>query len=142
MQRIVGEQINVSRIPSADGTYVTYDLTSITDFSTPEELGVALSEIFFGNDGVNWFSIDGRTVQFNAPYRVKIMFPSIKSKESRSVMSYFYYNLEKKIIPRKFAEQLRGSFEAMFGLAGRTRESLYSAQLKNSVMDYIDVAYV
>lgn len=141
MHGIVQEQLVGARLPSKDGSIVTYDLRENVRYLTPKELGITLSEAFFENDGVHWFSTFGKTVHFSAVYRVRILFPESYSKESRAAMSYFYYNLEKVIIPKQFAEQLKGSFGSKFGLAGKTRESIYAAELKNNIMENIDVEY-
>lgn len=142
MHGIVQEQLVGARIPNVDGSFVTYDLTENVGYLTPKELGIALSETFFKNDGIHWFSAFGKTVHFSAVYRVRILFPESYSRESRATMSYFYYNLENVIIPKQFAEQLKGSFGTMFGLAGRTRESIYAAELKNNIMENIDIEFV
>lgn len=142
MHGIFEEELIGSRKPSLDGSSVTYDLSENVDYLTPKELGIALSEVFFENDGIHWFSTHGKNIKFTPGYRVRFLFPEKNAAESRTAMCYFYYNLEKEIIPKRYAEQLKGSFDPIFGLAGRTRESLYSAEFKNNVMDCIDVEYV
>lgn len=142
MHEIVMEPLLNARSANPDGLSVTYDLTKRIGQLSNKELGIALSEVFFENDANKWFTVDGKTVHFRADYKVRILFPALNSKEAGTIMSYFYYNLEKVIIPMQFAEQLRGSFGTMFGLAGKTRESIYAAELKNNIMDNINVEYI
>lgn len=96
---------------SADGSLVTYDLTSGVDFSNPKKTAEALAKVFFENEARTWFTVSGDHVDFNPTYRVRIVLAEEHNKMLEETVDDFLKDLQKEEISPSYSKQIKDNAE-------------------------------
>ncbi len=100
------QKIANSRKESADGSLVTYDLTTDIDFSEPKKTAEALAKVFFEKDAVNWYQVSGDQIEFNPTYKVRIVLAEENGKKLGATVDDFLSDLQKDEISTEYASQI------------------------------------
>lgn len=103
--------IKSRRKPSEDGSRVTYDLTSGVAFSNPKQVAEALAKVFFEEDAIKWFSVNGDQVEFNPTYKVRVVLAEDHNKKLEETVDDFLEDLQKDEIYPKFSSQINEESE-------------------------------
>lgn len=126
--------IEKSRKISKDVDNVIYDLTSGVDFSKPRELAMAISEVFFQKDALNWFKVNDQKLVFEPSYKVQIVLSESDHKKMESVVDEFMEDLKKKNIERNFSGEIKKDSSNEFNLqTAITNHALHSVIFHHSL---------
>lgn len=101
------EAIKSSRKVSADGSLVTYDLTSGVDFSNPKKTAEALADVFFDTDAKNWFKVSGDHIGFEPTYKVRIVLAEEHNKLLSETVDDFLKDLQKDELTKNFSPEIK-----------------------------------
>ncbi len=100
-------RIKSGRMVSKDKSLVIYDLTRGIDFSKPELVAEALSDVFFKMDAVNWFKIIDENIDFNPNYKVRVVLADVHQDLIQNTSDDFLLDLEKDDIGKKLSSIIR-----------------------------------
>lgn len=117
-----------SRKVSDDNSLVTYDLTKDVDFTSPRKTAQALATVFFEQDAVKWFKVDGDHIEFEPDFKVRVVMAEDHSKKLEETVDDFLKDLQQKEIFPSFAKQIKdvasNASKVHAGMIGATIQNL------------------
>jgi hypothetical protein len=103
----IAKKIRETRKVSDRGDLVIYNLTSGIDFSNPAKVARSLADVFFREDSVNWFKLDGDHLSFNPEYKVRILLSDEHGKTLENAVDDFLLDLKKDELDHVFSGYIK-----------------------------------